>query len=186
MMPMRHGFLRPHARQRAGNFAPQPRGLTSPNSHLSSKLGPGSSEYHSPTLTRSTMSGIEVAGLVLGALPLIVEVLKAYSNGASTIRRYIRFQRPLKSLSTELSIEHVLYQRSCERLLDGLVDDNNEREALLKKPGGPAWKNPELETKLQQRLSKGCSVFVDAINEVEFAVTEIMKLLKFSPDGPVR
>ncbi|KAL1638680.1 hypothetical protein SLS58_008712 [Diplodia intermedia] len=129
------------------------------------------------------MSGIEVAGLVLGALPLIVEVLKAYSSGASTIRRYIRYQRPLKSLSTELGIEYVLYQNACERLLDGLVDDNTEREALLQKPGGPAWKNQELERKLQKRLSKGYPFFVDTVKDIELAVSDLMKLLKFSLDG---
>ncbi|KAL1613934.1 hypothetical protein SLS54_010144 [Diplodia seriata] len=129
------------------------------------------------------MSGIEVAGLVLGALPLIVKALKAYSSGASTIRRYIRYHTPLKDLSTELGVEYVLYLNACERLLDGLVDDNTEREALLQKPGGPAWKNQELERRLKQRLSKGYPVFVDTVNQIEFAVAELMKLLKFSPDG---
>lgn len=129
--------------------------------------------------------GIEVAGLVLGALPLVVEVLKAYTNGISTMGRYLRYKIPLKRLATELDTEYVVYQNTCERLLDGLVDDNEEREALLREPGGLAWKNPGLERELEHRLLRGYGAFVNTMNEIDFAVSEIMKLLKFGPDGKI-
>lgn len=129
--------------------------------------------------------GIEVAGLVLGALPLVVEVLKAYTDGISTMGRYLRYKIPLKRLSTELGTEYVVYQNTCERLLDGLFDNNEEREALLREPGGPAWKNPILERELERRLLKGYEPFVNTMNEIDLAVSEIMKLLKFGPDGHV-
>ncbi|KAK0664048.1 hypothetical protein DIS24_g517 [Lasiodiplodia hormozganensis] len=131
------------------------------------------------------MSGIEVAGLVLGALPLIVEALKAYSNGISTIGTYLRYELPLKTLHMDLSVEYTLYQNACERLLEGLVDDNDEREALLQEPGGRAWRNPDLERKLQQRLSKTYSIFNDIMQEIHLAVLKIKELLRFDSDGKV-
>lgn len=130
-------------------------------------------------------TGIEIAGVVLGALPLVVEALKAYTNGVSTIDRYIRYKIPLKRLATELETEKVIYQNICERLLDGLVDNNEEREVLLRKPGGRSWKNPVLERELKHRLLGGYAAFVNNMNEIDLAVSEIMKLLKFGPDGHV-
>lgn len=87
------------------------------------------------------MSGVEVAGLVLAVLPVLVEAIKFYAEGVSTVERYLKYRVPLQSVLRALQNEKVIYLNTCETLLNGLVDNNEEREALLKDPGGPAWKN---------------------------------------------
>jgi hypothetical protein len=43
------------------------------------------------------MSGLEVAGVVLGALPLVFETLEHYSKGANLVRMQPRFLTRLNS-----------------------------------------------------------------------------------------
>lgn len=131
------------------------------------------------------MSGVEAAGLVLGVLPLIIEAVKAYADGVSTVERYLKYEIPLQDLSRALNLQYVLYQNTCKQLLNGLVEDNEERAALLEKPGGPAWATPELERKLQQRLSREYESFLETMSEIESVVSKIKRLLKFGPDGKV-
>nr|KMM63837.1 hypothetical protein CPAG_00191 [Coccidioides posadasii RMSCC 3488] len=44
------------------------------------------------------MSGIEVAGLVLGAIPILVSALEAFIKGVSTIKKWMRYKTELKNL----------------------------------------------------------------------------------------
>ncbi|KAL1636601.1 hypothetical protein SLS56_001186 [Neofusicoccum ribis] len=132
------------------------------------------------------MSGVEVAGLVLGTLPLLIEAIKAYADGVSTVERYLKYEVPLRNLHRALGAEYVIYQNTCEELLNGLVENNDERTALLEQPGGPGWRKPALERKLNQRLSRAYTAYVETMEDMEFAVSEIKKLLKLGSDGKVQ
>lgn len=132
------------------------------------------------------MSGIEVAGLVLGAMPMLIEAVKAYADGVSTVTLYLKYERPLRSLHNALDAEFGIYQNTCEELLDGLVENNDERAALIAQPGGLAWKDPELQAKLEQRLSRTYRGYVGTMEDMEYAISEIKGLLKLGPDGKVR
>lgn len=131
------------------------------------------------------MSGVEVAGLVLAVLPVLVEAIKFYAEGVSTVERYFKYRVPLQSVLRALQNEKVIYLNTCETLLNGLVDNNEEREALLKDPGGPAWKNSELETRLKQRLSGGYGCYLDTMGDMQKAIENIKDLVKLDPDGKV-
>lgn len=67
------------------------------------------------------MSGIELAGLVLGAIPVVVAGLESYIKGVATIKRYSKYKNELKSLRTSLTTEYDIFRNSCEELLEGLV-----------------------------------------------------------------
>ena len=67
------------------------------------------------------MSGVEAAGLILGALPLVVSGLESYIEGVATIKRYFRYKNELKSLLRALTTEYDIFRNTCEELLEGLV-----------------------------------------------------------------
>lgn len=132
------------------------------------------------------MSGVEATGLVLGAFPLIIEAVKVYSNGASTIRRYIKYQRPLSNLCDELTVERTLFENVCEELLDGLIEDHKWKATWLKDPGGEAWKEKVLEEKLKARLHGSLyEVYLKVMRDMKQAVAEIQELLKLGEDNKV-
>ncbi|OJD33126.1 uncharacterized protein BKCO1_3300010 [Diplodia corticola] len=132
------------------------------------------------------MSGIEVAGLVLGALPLIIHAITVYADGVSTVERYFKYEIPLRSLHRSLEAEFVIYQNTCEELLNGIVKDNEERAALLNNPGGPDWKKAVLEEKLKDRLSRSYMAYVGAMEDMKDAMLDMKKLLKLDKSGKVQ
>lgn len=132
------------------------------------------------------MSGVETAGLMLGVLPLIIEGLKAYSNGVSTIKGYMKYRIPLQDLYDQLDNERVMFQNVCDELLDGLVENNKDKAALLNDLGGDAWKDPTLEEKLELRLS-GASyqIYRRRMDDMNQAVAKIEDLFQLRPDHQV-
>jgi hypothetical protein len=126
----------------------------------------------------------EVAGLVLAAIPILIEGIKAYSKGVSTVTVFLRYQIPLEDLAQVLGAEETIYRNICNQLLQGLVDNKRKAE-LLQNPGGNAWRDPELQAGLEERLSTSYDAFNRTVKSMEAAMEEIKKLLKLNSKGKV-
>jgi hypothetical protein len=130
------------------------------------------------------MSGFEVVGVVLGVLPLVISALESYSDGIQTIRRMLGYKWELQLLITTLETEEVLFQNTCEVLIDG-IDGAGEMELLLKNLGGQLWKSGELGRRLETRLSASYTVFFKRIVDMKDALESFKKRLGLGPDGKV-
>ena len=130
------------------------------------------------------MSGIEVAGLVLGTIPLIAAGLETYIQGVATIRRYLKYKNELKSLLRALTTEYDIFRNSCEELLEGLVQTRT-MALLLQDPGGDPWKDPMLEKKLRIRLQGAYTGYLETVDDMNSVVEEFKRRLKLK-DGKVR
>lgn len=129
------------------------------------------------------MSGIEAAGLVLGAIPLVVAGLKSYVEGVATVKRYFRYKNELKSLLRGLTTEYDIFRNSCEELLEGLAQPH-EMTILLEKPGEGLWKDPVIQQKLKGRLQEAYLGYIETMNAMESAVMDFQMRLKLK-DGKV-
>ncbi|KAK3998033.1 hypothetical protein QBC44DRAFT_303151 [Cladorrhinum sp. PSN332] len=130
------------------------------------------------------MSGFEVAGIVLGSLPVIVSGLKFYLQGASTVKEWRRYKRPLQQLIAELETSHVIFQNVLEKLLLGVAADD-EIDDMIKNPFGSAWKRHEIHHKIREKLWRNPKVFENAVRDMEAAVAELQTSLQISADGTV-
>ncbi|KAJ4176730.1 hypothetical protein NW759_017507, partial [Fusarium solani] len=63
------------------------------------------------------MSGFEIAGIVLGSIPLVISTLENYSAGLSTLQAMRKYRRELQSLIRDLETERIKLQNVCEKLL---------------------------------------------------------------------
>lgn len=81
------------------------------------------------------MSGFEVVGVVLGALPLAIEGAKAYKKLYKIAKDV---PRGLRDLIRDLETEKIRLDVTCEHLLDGVAPQHEIRE-LMKTPFGIAW-----------------------------------------------
>jgi hypothetical protein len=81
------------------------------------------------------MSGVEAAGLVLGAIPLILASLEFYAKGIAVSKRYLRFGQAFKSLLTELRAENVILTNTLNLLLKGIVKQQDMAEFLAEPSG---------------------------------------------------
>lgn len=120
------------------------------------------------------MSGIEVAGLVLAAFPLLIYALEHYRESGEVLEGWWRIKKEYKKCKQELKLQEVVFQENLEELLRPLVRDEDELRLLLAEPGGDKWKDRDLEQELRKRLPKSYEIYLDIINEVN----DIMENLK--------
>jgi hypothetical protein len=57
-------------------------------------------------------SGVEAAGIVLGAIPLILAGLQFYAEGIGVTKRYWKYREEVNSLLVELRTENSIYINS--------------------------------------------------------------------------
>lgn len=137
-----------------------------------------------PILPAITMSGFEVAGIVLGSFPIIVGALELYIKGASTIQKWRIFNRRLKSLLNSVETEQVKLKNVYEKLLWDIAPPT-QIEEMIDDPFGPLWKSPGMYVKVRQRLQRSLNVFERNVEELRDIVDEIKEKLEIQPDGKV-
>ncbi|RSL77023.1 hypothetical protein CEP51_009444 [Fusarium floridanum] len=130
------------------------------------------------------MSGFEVAGIVLGTLPLVVTALETYSN---FLRDWGKAPSELRSLNRQLSTERVRLCNVCEQLISDVVPQRDV-EPMLQDPFGPLWQGKETNDRIRQRLWDSYGPFEDTVKEVEEALDSVMQRLRIdvSSDGKVQ
>lgn len=118
------------------------------------------------------MSGFEIAGAVLGAIPLVISALEHYKNGVRTIQRWRKYDKELQYLIRNIETERVKLQNVCEKLLDGLVPPS-QIDAMVENPSGDLWTNEEVQKKIQARLWRSWSVFEETLRDIQVAINDI-------------
>jgi hypothetical protein len=62
-------------------------------------------------------TGVEIAGLILGSLPLVIEGLKLYQSGIKDLKRSIKYDQSLKKLIREVMEQKIGLADNLEKLL---------------------------------------------------------------------
>lgn len=118
------------------------------------------------------MSGFEVAGLVLGAIPLVLAAFEIYSDAFSKVEKWKRYAREVGRIGRSLRLEQARLESICEKMLNGLVPVT-DIEAMMKDPRGPLWKAKGLHEKMAIRLWKSGKDIMAAIEDINSAINEI-------------
>ncbi|KAF8544191.1 hypothetical protein BDD12DRAFT_101947 [Trichophaea hybrida] len=117
------------------------------------------------------MTGFEIAGVVLGAFPLLIEGLKFYIAEAGTVRTLWRPKRALHRLAVQARMESAYLQNTIENLLQDLVNESQLSELR----DGRGWDDDLVKEKLQKRLGK--PYLVNSFVEVMGLMDEDLKLV---------
>ncbi|KAF4632645.1 hypothetical protein G7Y89_g5493 [Cudoniella acicularis] len=143
------------------------------------------------------MSGFEVVGVVLGVVPLLISGLEHYNEGLVPIKDMLKYKYVVKELVRALNVARCRLRITCETLLTGLVDDEELAMLLsLDSLGGDAWKRPDLDRKLQERLDESYEGYMETIAHLAGLMFTFAKKMglnsKFrptwieKPDNPAR
>ncbi|KAI0513266.1 hypothetical protein F5B22DRAFT_611877 [Xylaria bambusicola] len=127
------------------------------------------------------MSGFEVVGIVLGAIPLLISALEHYESGIKTIQIVRRRAKVMHSLATALSTEQTILRNTCETLLGGIIDPK-DMQPLLAEPFGPLWQDPDTKAVVERRLDHTLKDFKALVHSMKEAVEEIQSKLGLGPD----
>ncbi|RYP22509.1 hypothetical protein DL766_007714 [Monosporascus sp. MC13-8B] len=76
------------------------------------------------------MSGFEIAGLVLGALPLVISALEHYEGGLGTYRAFVKWGDELQKARRELLNQHTSYEMTLMYILQDVVSDTDLAEMM--------------------------------------------------------
>jgi hypothetical protein len=137
-------------------------------------------------LVARTMSGIEVAGIVLATFPLVISALEHYANGVIKISNFRQYERELRSLQRDLATEQQLLSDSIRLLLRTIVASEHELESLINDPGGASWHEENFKEKLEGKLQKSYQVYMDKLEDMNEAMLDLTKRLGLKPGGQVR
>jgi hypothetical protein len=112
------------------------------------------------------MAGIEVASLALGAVPIIIEILKSYHvarDRFNTFRKYI-------SVVNEVRLSYMsaaaIFKNDCRLLLLAVVEDTRDVSPMLKDPAHEAWMYPQLEERFRAFLEEDYTLFESLIVQI--------------------
>lgn len=131
------------------------------------------------------VTGVETAGLVLAAFPLVVDGLSHYADGIQTIQYWRRYRRELRDYARKLKSQGVRYQNTLELLFDGIVESEEELAALLKDPAGSLWQGTEYEEGLRSRLDHSYGHFLDVLKNMIETLDAMKARLGIDPSGNV-
>lgn len=119
------------------------------------------------------MSGIEAAGFVLAAFPMLISALEHHRQGYEVLEDWWRFKKEYKKCKQTLKLQKLFFEENLEQLLRPLVRDDDDLRLLLAEPGGDKWKDRELEQGLKKRLPKSYEIYLEIIDEVSDAMESL-------------
>ncbi|KAJ4289653.1 hypothetical protein N0V90_010982 [Kalmusia sp. IMI 367209] len=128
------------------------------------------------------MAGVEVAGLVLGAIPLILASMEFYGKGIAVSRRCMKYREQFQSLVVELRTEKTICVNSLHLLLEGIVKPK-DMSNFLADPGGSSWKEGPFDDKLKKRLGTSYDSYIATIDELRKTIDIFKQRLKLDTSG---
>lgn len=122
------------------------------------------------------MSGFEVVGVVLGAVPLVISALENYAEGVRTIKRFFGWESQLTQLILSLRIQHTKFKLNLQKLLRAAAPDYNIRD-IPDDHTSFLWQG-DLATRVEKYLDASFTAFREVVADYEACLKKIAYKLK--------
>ncbi|KAF2036133.1 hypothetical protein EK21DRAFT_52993 [Setomelanomma holmii] len=119
------------------------------------------------------MSGVEVAGLIFGVLPILLEAVKSYGHVADALHIFRHYSREVKSVSLQLKVHKGIFLNHC-RLLLRLVEDEKDAEDMLDDGNDWRWTNKELNDRLNAVLKDNFELCRSIVEDTRDVMDDLM------------
>jgi hypothetical protein len=120
----------------------------------------------------SKMSGIEIAGLVFGISPLLIETIKSYRTLSDRFHTFRHYSREVKKINLQLRVCQRIFLNECSLLLQGVVDEE-KAQAMLEDSGHSLWTSGIFNDQFQNLLSESYVTCKDVIKGIREILKEI-------------
>jgi len=127
------------------------------------------------------MSGLEVVGVVLGALPLIIS---AFEHGQSLAKKWnllANFNLENLKVWNDVKDEELMYRLQLQTLLAPLIRDGDmtkdRLEILLLSPRSDVWKDADLDAALRKRLGEAYDRYMGNVEEIQALAWRLLEPL---------
>ena len=127
------------------------------------------------------MSGLEVVGVVLGALPLITSAFEYAQSVAKKWNMLSNFNSEHLKVWNDVKDEELMYRLQLQTLLAPLVRDDDttkdQLETLLLSSQCNAWRDTDLEAALRRRLGVAYERYFGNVDEIETLTWQLLEPL---------
>lgn len=122
------------------------------------------------------MTGIEAAGLVLAAVPLVISALENYESFIDPTKAFVRYRGELSRATRQLVNHYTSYEQSVQILLTPIAD-RQEVCDMMESTGNELWKDKEIEKALRRRLGTSYHAYIRTVHDIEGAIMSIAEHL---------
>lgn len=98
----------------------------------------------------SGMSGVEIAGLILGSFPITLSCLEHYCAGFEPLVEWWNFRTRFIAFVDDVEHQMMKYNENMIRLLDQIIPDSASLTTLILNNKDPRWTDGNLVTPLEQ------------------------------------
>lgn len=130
------------------------------------------------------MSGLEVVGVVLGALPLIIS---GFEHGQSLAKKWnllANFNTENRKVWNDVKDEELMFRLQLQTLLAPLVRDGDltkdKLETLLLDPKSDAWREADVDAALKRRLGESYDRYLGNVEEIQALAWRLLQPLACS------
>jgi len=99
------------------------------------------------------MSGVEVAGLILGAIPLIIEGFNQSQKAFAAFDIYRHYPRELTKLDAKIGAQKTVFRNNCINLLSVVTNDRPKVHAMLSESSHAGWHDDDIHSTLAGRIN---------------------------------
>ncbi len=121
------------------------------------------------------MSGFEIAGVILGAFPILISALEGYRLLAKRVGLWYNIRQEYQKCKNEVNAQRVAFIGNLRRLLFTLAVDDARVSRLLADPGGDEWNDTGLAHQLRDHLRDSHDVFLGTIEDMKRTIGELKK-----------
>ena len=121
------------------------------------------------------MSGVEVAGLALGFLPLLISAAEHYDKCLRPFIRYKDFAKEADRFQDSLRVQKGIFRNQCRILLEEIVEHDVASSMLDGRSGKdhPSWSDVELQEQLTRLLGESSDACITAIKLIKDRLGDI-------------
>ena len=122
------------------------------------------------------MTGIEAAGFVLAAIPLVIAALENYESFIDPTKAFVKYRGELSRATRQLVNHYTSYEQSVQILLTPIADREDVCD-MMENMGNELWKDKEIERALQRRLGRSYHAYLRTVHDIESAMRSIAEHL---------
>ncbi|KAE8448823.1 hypothetical protein EG329_008825 [Mollisiaceae sp. DMI_Dod_QoI] len=123
------------------------------------------------------MAGVEIAGFVLAAFPLLISAAEDYREGFEPLLKWKRFRTEFIGFIDAVDIEKQLYDQMLERFLLSADVPHEELQRFMTNPDYEGWQRKDLVDVLQRRLGASYAVYMSTIKSMNKLMDELQEVL---------
>ncbi|CAO2648716.1 Nn.00g096650.m01.CDS01 [Neocucurbitaria sp. VM-36] len=128
------------------------------------------------------MSGIEIAGLALGAIPVILEAIKGYRDAYEQIQTFKHATKQLHLIDAQFRVCRLNFLSECRLLLELVLSSPELSKEMLADPSHNNWQDSTMEQQLARLLQENVDVCTTIVKDTHSTINDfIARLSRLQP-----